>query len=78
MRGVAYLLLRQGEANKIHQAGNDCGGNLRRLRGALRGASLHQYELQEDPIFETYRDRILVYNGSLLITDYKQIFNVAS
>ena len=28
-----------------------------------------QYELQEDPIFETYRDRILVYNGSLLITD---------
>lgn len=37
-----------------------------------------QYEMVQDLIFEQYADRIIAYNGSLLITDYKQIFNVAN
>ncbi len=36
------------------------------------------YELQEDPIFETYRDVIISYNGNMLITNYGQEFTVAS
>ena len=37
-----------------------------------------QFELQEDPIFEQYKDRIISFNGSTLITDYKMTFTVAS
>ena len=37
-----------------------------------------EYEMEEDPIYVQYRDRIITFNGSMLITDYKQIFNVAS
>ena len=37
-----------------------------------------KFEMQEAPIYEKYRDRIITYNGTNLITDYKQIFNVAS
>ena len=37
-----------------------------------------KYKMEEDSLFEEYKDRIIVYNGSSLITDYKQIFNVAS
>ena len=37
-----------------------------------------EYEMEEDSIFIKYRDRIIAYNGNMLITDYKQIFNVAS
>jgi len=35
------------------------------------------YEMQEDPIFDTYKDVIISYNGSMLITNYGQEFNVA-
>ena len=37
-----------------------------------------QYEMQEDPLFQEYEDRILMYNGSQLLTDFKQVFTVAS
>ena len=37
-----------------------------------------QFEIQEDPLFEEYKDRIITYNGSTLITDYHMMFNVAS
>ena len=37
-----------------------------------------QYEIQEDPMFEQYKDRIVTYNGSTLITDYHMMFTVAS
>lgn len=37
-----------------------------------------QFEMTEDPIFEKYADRIVAYNGSVLITDYKKMFSVAS
>ena len=37
-----------------------------------------EFELREDPMFEKYKDRIVAYNGSVLITDYKTIFTVAS
>ncbi|MBQ6498212.1 MAG: hypothetical protein IJI58_05800 [Bacilli bacterium] len=36
------------------------------------------YAMKEDPIFVEYKDRIIMYNGSLLITDYNQVFTVAS
>lgn len=36
------------------------------------------FEMQEDLMYEKYKNRIIAYNGSNLITDYKQIFNVAS
>lgn len=36
------------------------------------------YEMKEDPIFPKYNDRIIAYNGSLLITDYQMTFSVAS
>lgn len=36
------------------------------------------YDLREDPIFVTYQDSIIAYNGSLLITNYKQGFTVNS
>lgn len=37
-----------------------------------------EYQLVEDEIFNTYKDVIISFNGSSLITNYKQIFNVAS
>ena len=37
-----------------------------------------KYEMEEDPIYVQYRNRIITFNGSMLITDYKQIFNVVS
>ena len=37
-----------------------------------------QYEMTEDPIYEQYKDRIIAYNGAVLITDYKQMFTVAN
>ncbi len=37
-----------------------------------------EFELREDPMFEKYKDRIVAYNGSVLITDYKKVFTVAS
>ncbi|MBQ6323878.1 MAG: hypothetical protein IJI22_03495 [Bacilli bacterium] len=37
-----------------------------------------KYELKEEPIYEKYKDIIISYNGSMLITDYGQIFSVAS
>ena len=37
-----------------------------------------KYQLHEDPIFEQYKDKIITYNGSLLITDYNQVFTVSS
>ncbi len=37
-----------------------------------------EFQMQEDPIFEQYKDRIIVYNGSTLITDYGKMFGVAS
>lgn len=37
-----------------------------------------KYSLQEDPIFITYQDAIISYNGSILITNYKQMFTVNS
>lgn len=35
-----------------------------------------KYELEEDEVIAKYKDRIVVYNGSLLITDYHQMFNI--
>ena len=35
-----------------------------------------KYSMKEDSIFEKYKDRIIAYNGSTLITDYKQMFTV--
>ncbi len=37
-----------------------------------------QFSMQEDPIFVDKKDSIISYNGSTLITDYKQVFTVAS
>jgi hypothetical protein len=37
-----------------------------------------EYALQEDSIFETYKDTIIAYNGSTLITSYGQEFSVNS
>lgn len=37
-----------------------------------------EYTIQEDPIFEKYNDRIITFNGSTLITDYKKMFTVAN
>ena len=36
------------------------------------------YEMKEDSMFDEYKDRIIAYNGALIITDYKQMFAVAS
>ncbi len=35
-----------------------------------------EFELKEDTMFETYKDHIILYNGNMLVTDYKQIFTV--
>ena len=37
-----------------------------------------KYDLKEDPIFETYKDKILVYNGHTIITTYGKMFSVNS
>ena len=37
-----------------------------------------EYEMKEDPIFEQYKDRIISFNGSLLITDYKRTFTTVN
>lgn len=37
-----------------------------------------KYELQEEEVFETYKDKILTFNGSTLITTYGKTFSVAS
>ena len=37
-----------------------------------------EFKMTEDPIYEQYKDRIIAYNGAVLITDYKQMFTVAS
>ncbi len=37
-----------------------------------------QFSMQEDPIFVEKKDSIISYNGSVLITNYKQVFTVAS
>ena len=35
-----------------------------------------KYSLKEEKVFEKYKDRIIAYNGNVLITDYKQTFTV--
>jgi hypothetical protein len=37
-----------------------------------------KYNLEEDTTFNKYKDRIIAFNGSVLITDYKQIFTVSN
>ena len=36
------------------------------------------YEMREDSIFPKYNDRIIAYNGYMLITDYQMTFSVSS
>ena len=36
------------------------------------------FEIVEDEVLEKYSDRIIAYNGNVLITDYGQIFNVSN
>lgn len=36
------------------------------------------YALEEDSIFKEYEEEILMFNGSMLLTDYNQLFTVAS
>ncbi len=35
-----------------------------------------KYSMKKDDVFKKYKDRIIAYNGSILITDYKQVFTV--
>ena len=37
-----------------------------------------EYEMQEDVDLEKYKDRIIMYNGSSIITDYKQMFTIGN
>ena len=37
-----------------------------------------QYEMKEDTTYETYKDKIIVFNGSTLITTYGKMFSVES
>lgn len=37
-----------------------------------------KFKIQSDSIFEEYKDRIIMYNGAMLITDYNQVFTVNS
>ena len=39
---------------------------------------LCDYEMAEDSLFEEYKDRIITFNGTTLITDYKRMFTVAN
>lgn len=34
-----------------------------------------KYKMKKDSIFEKYNDKIIAYNGNVLITDYNQVFN---
>ena len=36
------------------------------------------FEMQEDTLFDDYKDKIIMYNGYNLLTSYGQMFNVAS
>lgn len=35
-----------------------------------------KYEIMEDDVFTKYKDKIIAFNGNVLITDYKQIFTI--
>lgn len=35
-----------------------------------------KYEMKEDTTFKKHQDRIIIYNGSTLITDYNMVFNI--
>lgn len=35
-----------------------------------------KYKMTKDQLFEKYYDKIIAFNGSILITDYKQVFNI--
>jgi len=37
-----------------------------------------EFEMVEDEVFVTYKDRIIAYNGNMLITDYNKTFTVAA
>lgn len=37
-----------------------------------------KFSMEEDPLFVDKKDHIISYNGKVLITDYKQVFNIAS
>lgn len=37
-----------------------------------------EYDMIEDTIFDKYHDRIIAYNGNILIVDYQQIFTVSN
>lgn len=34
------------------------------------------YKMEKDEVLDKYKDRIIVFNGKMLITDYKQIFTI--
>lgn len=36
-----------------------------------------KYTMKKDDIFNEYKDTIIMYNGSMLITNYKQVFSVS-
>lgn len=36
------------------------------------------YKIEKDEVFEKYNDKIIAYNGNIVITDYKQVFNVSN
>ena len=36
-----------------------------------------KYKMEQDPIFDTYKDNIIGFNGNVLLTNYKQTFTVA-
>ena len=35
------------------------------------------YKIEKDEVFEKYNDKIIAFNGKIVITDYKQVFNIA-
>lgn len=36
------------------------------------------YQMMESPVFEEYRDYIIAYNGSVVLTNYKKVFTLGS
>jgi len=36
-----------------------------------------KFKMEEDPIFNTYKDNIIAFNGNFLLTNYKQSFTIA-
>lgn len=34
------------------------------------------YSIEKDEVLDKYKDKIIVFNGNIVITDYKQVFNV--